>query len=718
MTPLFCAHAYTNNRKKKCLLGERPPWCPFIGKEKPLFATWLTILFVHNGVCLLSHTLYLYLSFDTPLVKQNDTNMNAVCSIKQEDTPLDPTQSSAAINSNILEESSKRPTAVVENGDSEPETKRVKVETVVATGGESNLVVNADESNKPQQPSSAVVQTDTPKDPSTTTTTTTTTTSSPRVPSPSSSSSSSQNQDAAKIANAPPANTSSNSVTDSPGSRAVSDETSSSSSTMVQSPATQPQHAGVGSSGSESPRQPPPSPPPPLKSTQMSHLKKKYLGELEYMLREFRKLERQLLGAKGNGPGGMEESAGSRERREKLHSFILHLEDTIRQIEVGCRLEAEGKSTVPTDAKQPLADTSSLTKLTKEKEEEENVQKLEEHILANLLPVKVRLKKQLAAQQGATRNPAGMPVTRRGTLQPSSAEKGKGTFAAAAEQRRKQAEAALQRQKELQEAAADEQQQQQDESQYGKPLSGGGSSLTQKLHGATMGKDRKDERQPPTPDSKRKVMYAGMTPGSDQVHSGVSAAAGAHKMIIETPSLLQTKQARPPPPPTAATPHTVVSRTAAAATHAATSSKSVPAGSKLSTKRYLDPTLPEEERRRLRKIRRRRKKRRDARRREKERQRKLFQNQQAKAKKKVVMKSMCKKKGPRTVEYICALCSEVYNSSCELNPWWALASHDCPKCRKTQVSENNCRYLSCCHVVHVLFSKGSADRHYVSAECY
>jgi hypothetical protein len=48
--------------------------------------------------------------------------------------------------------------------------------------------------------------------------------------------------------------------------------------------------------------------------------------------------------------------------------------------------------------------------LTKEKKEEENVHKLKEHILANLLPVKVRLKKHLAAQQRASRNPAGMPA--------------------------------------------------------------------------------------------------------------------------------------------------------------------------------------------------------------------------------------------------------------------------------------------------------------------
>ena len=78
--------------------------------------------------------------------------------------------------------------------------------------------------------------------------------------------------------------------------------------------------------------------------------------------------------------------------------------------------------------REQFADSSALTKLTKEKEEkeEENVQKIEEHILANLLPVNT---KQLAAQQGATHNPSGMPITRR-RLQPVAAGHigGKGTF--------------------------------------------------------------------------------------------------------------------------------------------------------------------------------------------------------------------------------------------------------------------------------------------------
>jgi hypothetical protein len=42
--------------------------------------------------------------------------------------------------------------------------------------------------------------------------------------------------------------------------------------------------------------------------------------------------------------------------------------------------------------------------------------------------------------------------------------------------------------------------------------------------------------------------------------------------------------------------------------------------------------------------------------------------------------------GPRTVEYVCAVCNEGYVSTCEMNPWWALINHECPKCGKNQVS--------------------------------
>jgi hypothetical protein len=459
--------------------------------------------------------------------------------------------------------------------------------------------------------------------------------------------------------------------------------------------------SGVVAAGdAEKPPNTPAPPSLPLKSTKMSHLRQKYESELEYMLREFRKLERQLLGAKGNASGG-EEPAGSRERREKLHSFILHLEDTIRQIDAGCQLESEGKSTVesPTGEDcQKAAENHALSKLTREKAEEENVQKLEEHILANLLPVKVRLKRQLAAQQGATRNPIGMPVSRRG-MELSPAEKGKGTFAAAAEERRKQAEAAR-------EAAEEKLIRSSAPSQFGKPLAPGVSSLTQKLHGETLGSKNRPyghgvgSAEPPVKETEnessetkaasRKILYAGMAPGSSQHESGVSAAAGVHEMLIETSSLKPK-----PTSPKATTATALPSRFVASR---ASPKPSAPAsqGPSKSMKPYDDPGLSEEERRKLRKLRRKRKKDRDLRRLEKERQRQLFLQQQAaqaslmpKAQAKKCTKSNMmkgKKKGPKSVEYICALCSEVYNSTCDSNPWWALSSHECPKCRKIQVN--------------------------------
>ena len=41
----------------------------------------------------------------------------------------------------------------------------------------------------------------------------------------------------------------------------------------------------------------------------------------------------------------------------------------------------------------------------------------------------------------------------------------------------------------------------------------------------------------------------------------------------------------------------------------------------------------------------------------------------------------------KPIEYICAICNEHYPFNCgeNMNPWWALSSHDCPKCGKTQI---------------------------------
>lgn len=482
------------------------------------------------------------------------------------------------------------------------------------------------------------------------------------------------------------------------------------------------------------------------------------------MLREFRKLERQLLGAKGAAQ--LEESAGSRERREKLHSFILHLEDTIRQIELGCKLEGEGAYAGAEDSAAPSAGggpsstagdgtratacgsspsavtSEAVANLAKEKEGEENVQKLEEHILANLLPVKVRLKKQLAAQQGATQNPAGMPALRRGSLQPPSSARGKGTFAEAAENRRKQAEAArLAAQEQLERAAR----RVSDPSQFGKPLAGGGSSLTKKLHGPTLGstertyghgvgtsfKGEGDAAQDGKPIGK--ILYGGVVPGSAQIESGLTAASGVHEIggrantqvglslndepvtltvadpepalrattaVSAAASLPRTTNkvavaVHPKPSSTVKAPTTAVADSTSMVTAIGSASAAHPA--KNTRPSSVESAVAEDDKRRLKKDRRKRKLLRLARRQERERvklQVPVPQQPQSPqsppnppvARKKTAHAKGQKKKGPRAVEYICALCSESYTSTCDYNPWWALAQHDCPKCRKNQVS--------------------------------
>ena len=105
---------------------------------------------------------------------------------------------------------------------------------------------------------------------------------------------------------------------------------------------------------------------------------------------EFRKLEKQLLGARGGGSSGgaaalSAETAASRERREKLHSFIVHLEDTIQQIKDGCLAELEdagGADTSTTDAstdktmtdmdEDRTAATTATTTNTADKDDDDN----------------------------------------------------------------------------------------------------------------------------------------------------------------------------------------------------------------------------------------------------------------------------------------------------------------------------------------------------------
>ena len=40
---------------------------------------------------------------------------------------------------------------------------------------------------------------------------------------------------------------------------------------------------------------------------------------------------------------------------------------------------------------------------------------------------------------------------------------------------------------------------------------------------------------------------------------------------------------------------------------------------------------------------------------------------------------------PRTAEYTCSLCSEDYQVYVGENPWWAVYTHECPKCKQSQI---------------------------------
>mmetsp|Transcript_17583 Transcript_17583/g.38338 ORF Transcript_17583/g.38338 Transcript_17583/m.38338 type:complete len:1051 (-) Transcript_17583:176-3328(-) len=385
-----------------------------------------------------------------------------------------------------------------------------------------------------------------------------------------------------------------------------------------------------------------------------SDLKEKYYDELSYMLREFEKLERQLLGARKT-----EENAGSRERREKLHSFIIHLQDTITQIEAGGQQEnTSQKNGEQESAARPLKET---------------VQKLEEHILANLLPVKVRLKKQLAAQQGARHNPVGMP--HRGWNQQPK-DNSKGTFVAAAEKKMKQAEEAAV----VYEAQTAAKPVEPHQTQYGKPIeNGGGSSLTKKLHGQTLGKSGGQQHTATKDDTESKRYYGGMALGSDQIESSVTAASSVHKLIIKDTGLLlhqksqASSQERPeaklhqPPPPKEV-------------------SAQVQEKAETIPKLVVEPKettvavdLQDEERRR-----RRRRRRRKRMLREQERKGIAAEGDATKLQGKKSRQAK-KQRGPRQVEYMCALCNETYAGTCEFNPWWALTQHDCTKCHKTQI---------------------------------
>jgi hypothetical protein len=470
------------------------------------------------------------------------------------------------------------------------------------------------------------------------------------------------------------------------------------------------------------------------KATTMQHLRKKYSQELEYMLREFQKLERQLLGAKGPS----EESAGSRERREKLHSFIQHLEDTVRQIESGCQIKSqlegkagEGAAEENTETKALAGDSTSValttttTTLSKEKEEEEeNVQKLEEHILANLLPVKVRLKKQLAAQQGAKYNPATMPHNANAGIGQKNTDKG-AFMTTAATTNVATSSAAVpatadmedhdQWRKQVQQASVSAEAKtlteeqpvvpvEQDQTQFGKPLAGGGSSLTQKLHGQTLGSTARRHghgvgtssqncaggRKKSEAGQRPKLYFAGMAGSTGQINSSVSAASSVHNLLIKNPAILEMQVQKQDMEGDLFMPSTL--QDFDRPDHVG--SLNMPKG--INNCEH-ELSLSDEQRHTLHRKRRKKKRlRQEARLQEMHRQRKTTLEHQIepvllpqggggapKPRKKVASKG--KKGGPRPVEYMCALCNECYSSKCDDNPWWALAQHECSKCCKMQI---------------------------------
>eukprot|EP00984_Skeletonema_dohrnii_P024004 scaffold13115_cov139-Skeletonema_dohrnii-CCMP3373.AAC.2 len=531
--------------------------------------------------------------------------------------------------------------------------------------------------------------------------------------------------------------------------------------------------------------QPPPkssSPPPPLKALTFHHLQKKYGSELDYMLIEFRKLERQLLGAPAASAKTQQqkpEAAGSKERREKLHGFILHLEDTIRQVSEGCQLEKKRKSSSsinegegekkPSDAslqKQATLPTAeftaadaSLSHLPPEKEKEESVQRLEEHILANLLPVKVRLTRQLAAQKGATRNPATAPV------KPGAPATGAGSSFADAEAKRKAKERLYQQQQPPQKPSP---------SQFGKPIAQAGSSLTARLHGKTLGAGASAAKGPSpipetaaaaAPHNKRRILYAGIAPGSSQVSSSVNAVAGVHPGLIDdsaakasslaeeerkrmkrleesaarvalgtgvvqpaTATALNLSKHVPIPstmlksPPEG--PATLAARAQAVASipqpQPVAQMKAPPPPVAKPKKphippNYDDPSLSAEQVSdlRIKEARWRQHKRRRERRRQRlegrgnypssiqqpHRMHPSSAGQSSVPSPSVntssipgavvngvnILPKQSGFHGPRTVEYVCSMCNEGYPSNSDVNPWWVLTSHECPKCGKVQI---------------------------------
>jgi hypothetical protein len=458
-------------------------------------------------------------------------------------------------------------------------------------------------------------------------------------------------------------------------------------------------------------------------------LRHKYLGELEYMLREFQKLERQLLGAKVQNT---EESAGSKERREKLHSFIVHLEETMQQIVSGCELESK-------TAENP----DSSNQGEKEKLDSESAQKLEDHILANLLPVKVRLKRQLAAQQGAKHNPAGMPAVRGGMQQLQAAHlQGKATFLrpeVAAERRAsiygkgvndepKPHAPTLNPSTVASSAGADSvaQNSQQEHTDIreniGTQLSANRNqlplnsvSVSNTPNTTNIASVKASSKQPqrdslcqnhvvsdcnptlksvaPSPSVRKEDSNKSNSTTLPNVVNPVQQAIPVPKhmkqQIIHKPgsshpvavgmqrSPVVSAAKQPPAVATLAQSQAVV--TAQQVVSNTTTEQNQCVLNEMPTLIHQTVSIKvTEERRRL-------KRRRKKKKRQSDQIRNHIVTQVGEATIVKRSKRTQSQRGPRNVEYTCALCNEVYNSTCDYNPWWALTQHDCPKCCKLQV---------------------------------
>jgi hypothetical protein len=264
------------------------------------------------------------------------------------------------------------------------------------------------------------------------------------------------------------------------------------------------------------------------------------------------------------------------------------------------------------------------------------VQKLEEHILANLLPVKVRLKKQLAAQQGARHNPAGMPV--RGTTLVAAPDKGKATFGAAVEESRRRASLGLAGGGS---GVAD--------GDARKPPGTGGSNLVAQGPSSSL--------PDPSPLSGDKTLHAGQAIGNDP--SCIKAESGIHKLLMTDPVLMEMARAH----------NDADSDLSLGDIDVDEPDLTPSANQQIPTEESI---AVEDHIRRLKKKRKRKKLREE-------------QSTHRDLDAKKLSQSKRKKRGPWPVEYMCALCNEVYSATCDYNPWWALQQQECPKCQKTQV---------------------------------